>query len=125
MHIDVQKVFFLYLREILRTPDGGIFALDWQNRHNAKTKTIVLVIPGILSSSETNYVTHYVEIARKKKCIVVVQNYRGIHCDLLTPRFYSGSSYEDLDLTVEHVKNLYPEHKIFAVGISNGAVKWN
>jgi predicted alpha/beta-fold hydrolase len=41
---------------------------------------------------------------------------------LLTPRFYSASNYDDLDLVVKHIKSKYPDCSIFAIGISYGTV---
>ncbi len=96
--------------------------LDWLNRHSSNSfKTIVLILPGMLNSSKQNYVTHYVDIAKKMNCITVVKNYRGLRCELLTPRFYCGSNYEDVDQAVQHIKKLYPDHRVFAVGISMGS----
>ncbi len=94
--------------------------MDWVNRQTATTQTIVLILPGMMTSSKQNYVTHYVEVAKKLNCIAVVSNHRGIRCDLLTPRLYSGSNYEDLDLAVSHIRKVYPQHRLLAVGISMG-----
>jgi predicted alpha/beta-fold hydrolase len=82
----------------------------------------MLIVPGMQTTSKANYIKHYVDIAKRLDCIAVVQNHRGSRCDLLTPRFYSGSNYEDLDMAVQHIRKLFPEHKIFAVGISMGKV---
>ena len=68
-------------------------------------------------SSKENYVTHFVSKAKKLSCIACVFNYRGIEIDLLTPRFYSASNYDDLELVVKHVKTIYPDYSIFAIGI--------
>jgi predicted alpha/beta-fold hydrolase len=46
--------------------------------------------------------------------------YQGIEVDLLTPRFYSASNYDDLELVVKHIKSNYPDYAIFAIGISYG-----
>ncbi len=52
-----------YSREILKTADGGLIAIDWLNQNNAKNKLIVLVLPGLTGSSKENYVTHLVDKA--------------------------------------------------------------
>ena len=51
-----------YIREILKTPDGGLVAIDWSNLEAPK-KLILLVLPGITGSSKDNYVTHLVDEA--------------------------------------------------------------
>jgi hypothetical protein len=47
-------------------------------------------------------------------------NYQGIAVDALTPRLYSTSNFEDLDLLIKHIKTRYPQHLIFAVGTPIG-----
>ena len=53
-----------YFREVVKTPDGGLIALDWANL-NASKNIILLVLPGIIGSSKMNYVTHLVDEAGK------------------------------------------------------------
>jgi predicted alpha/beta-fold hydrolase len=109
------------LREILKTEDGDQFMLEWLNQSSsALTKTIVLIITGVLETTDKNHVTHYVDIAKKMNCIAVVKNYRGLRSELLKPRIFMCSDYKDLDQTVQHIKKLYPHHRVFAVGISLG-----
>jgi predicted alpha/beta-fold hydrolase len=50
----------------------------------------------------------------------VAMNYRGIDLNLLTARMHCSTDHEDLALVVNHIKKLYPEHRIFAVGTSIG-----
>ena len=107
-------------REILCTPDGSQFAIDWVNRRHARNKLVMLVLTGTLCSSDTNYVTHFAAKAENMDCITCVMNYRGIAVEALTPRFYSASNYEDLELVIKHIKTLYPLYSIFAVGTSIG-----
>ena len=56
-------------------------------------------------------------------CISVVMNYRGIEVELTTPRTYCATNFEDLDMVVKYIHDKYPEHKLFAVGISLGGIK--
>ena len=99
-----------------------MIAIDWANLEAPK-KVILLVLPGITSSSQENYVTHFVDEAIKAGCSAVVMNYRGISIDLTTPRTYCATNYEDLDMVVQHIHNKYSSHKIVAVGISLGGIK--
>ncbi len=95
-------------------------AIDWENRKTAKNKLIVLVLTGITGSSRDNYITHIIAIAKQMDCIAVVMNYRGIEVDLKTPRSYGAVDYTDLEFTINHVKQRYPGHHLFATGVSCG-----
>jgi abhydrolase domain-containing protein 1/3 len=111
-----------FFREVLKTPDGGQVALDWANL-GAPKKCILLVLPGLTGSSKDNYVTHLMDKAVKRGCTTIAMNYRGIELDLTTPRTYCATNMEDLHLVVNHIHSKYPEHKIFAVGVSLGGIK--
>lgn len=106
----------------MKTPDGGQLALDWANV-NAKNNLVILVLPGLTGCSKDNYITHFVDKAIKNDCKAVVMNYRGIECDLLTPRTYSATNLEDLHLVVERIKERFPKDKLFVIGISLGGLK--
>ena len=54
-----------YYREVLKTQDGGLVAIDWVNYEKSEKKMVVLVLPGLTGSSKENYVTHLVEKAGK------------------------------------------------------------
>jgi abhydrolase domain-containing protein 1/3 len=111
-----------YYREILKTRDGGLVAIDWANL-GAPKKLILLVLPGLTGSSKDNYVTHLADEAVKAGCTAVVMNYRGIEVELATPRTYCATNFDDLHMVVNHIREKYPNHKIFAVGISLGGIK--
>lgn len=62
----IQKVLpHDYHREVLKTQDGGLLAIDWANINSNDKKMVVLVLPGLTGSSKENYVTHLVEKAGK------------------------------------------------------------
>jgi predicted alpha/beta-fold hydrolase len=62
----IQKVLpHNYHRELLKTQDGGLLALDWANMTSYANKMIVLVLPGLTGSSKENYVSHLIEKAGK------------------------------------------------------------
>ena len=72
-------IFFLNeKREILNLPDDGQLALDWENAKSATRKFIVLILPGLTSSSNSGLITHYVKESKKKGCVAVVMNFRGL-----------------------------------------------
>lgn len=111
-----------YTREILKTDDGGLIAIDWANL-DAPKKVILIVFPGLTGCSKDNYVTHLVDKAIKSGCTAVVMNYRGIEVELTTPRTYCATDHSDLHMVINHVHNKYKEHKILAVGVSLGGIK--
>lgn len=111
-----------YYREVLKTNDGGLLAIDWANL-GAPKPLILLVLPGLTGSSKDNYVTHLANEAVKLGCTAVVMNYRGIEVELKTARTYCATNFDDLHMVIEHVRARYPTHRIFAVGVSLGGIK--
>jgi predicted alpha/beta-fold hydrolase len=106
-------------REVLRTPDGGQFAIHWDNLHQATRKQLVLIMPG-MDGRRNKITNHLLNVAKQLGCITAVISYRGTEISLLTPRFYTISNCDDLDLVVKHIKSKYPGHALFAVGYSYG-----
>ena len=111
-----------YVREIIKTEDGGQIAIDWVNM-NAPKKVILLIFPGLTGCSKDNYVTHLIDKAVKSGCTAVVMNYRGIEIELTSAKTYCATDTSDLHMVVNHVKNRYKYHKILAVGVSLGGIK--
>ncbi len=116
-------ITIFYNREILSLPDGGQLALDWENREHARNKLVVLILPGLTSSSQSSYVTHYVDEAKKHDCVACVMCYRGISLKLLTPRLHCATDDEDLEFVLDHIQNLYPQHTIIAIACSLGRLE--
>ena len=56
-------------------------------------------------------------------CKAIVMNYRGIEVELKTSRAYCATNYEDLDLVIQTIHRRFPDHRIFAVGVSLGGIK--
>jgi abhydrolase domain-containing protein 1/3 len=115
------NIHFAFLsREILKLPDGGQLALDWENYGNTRSNLVMLVLPGLTSTSKSSYVTHFVDKAKSRGCATCVMNYRGVELTVTTPRLYCASDHDDLKFVLGHLKKLYPQHLIFAVGVSIG-----
>jgi predicted alpha/beta-fold hydrolase len=71
--------------------------------------------------TDDTVIHHLVHEAKNMGCVAAVMGYRGIEIDLLTPTFHTALSVpEDMEVAIKHIKRNYPEHLLFAVGISYG-----
>jgi predicted alpha/beta-fold hydrolase len=87
-----------YQREILKLKDGGQLGLDFLGEktdeigNDESEKLIVLMLPGLTSSSNTSYVKTLAMTIVNSGAIVAVLNNRGIGgVPLTTPRTYCAT----------------------------------
>ncbi|XP_019726995.1 phospholipase ABHD3-like [Hippocampus comes] len=118
-----------YRNERIRTADGGQISLDWEDNDSsaayrrASTRPTVLILPGLTGNSSQSYVLHAVTQAAAHGYRCVVFNNRGFGGEeLLTPLTFCAANTSDLELVVQHVKSLYPQAPVFAVGFSLGGM---
>ena len=112
-----------YTRQMFTFSDGGEVGLDWVHGDNAAPDTpIVLILPGITGSSQSDYNRALVRIINSEvKARVVVFNFRGRGGQgLKTPRTYCAANSDDLSEILEFLKKNYPEAPLVALGISLG-----
>ncbi|XP_066990184.1 phospholipase ABHD3-like [Macrobrachium rosenbergii] len=112
-----------YQRETLSLKDGGIISLDWTSKPSRKDQPILLVLPGLTGTSQSQYVKGYLHNLRDLDVCCVIFNHRGMgRTELKTPRTYCGANSDDLEEALEHIHSLYPEAPILANGISLGGM---
>ncbi|XP_068205561.1 protein ABHD1-like [Palaemon carinicauda] len=112
-----------YQRETLSLKDGGILSLDWISKPKRKNQPILLVLPGLTGSSQTEYVKCYFHNLKNLDFCGVVFNHRGMgKTELKTPRTFCGANSDDLEEALEHIRSCYPEAPIVANGTSLGGM---
>jgi len=114
-----------YTREVFTVKDGGQVGLDWTRDEGADlTKPIVLILPGLTGSSQSEYVRSFVNVALDEvgaRCVVF--NFRGRGgLTLKSPRTYCAANSEDLSEIIDHIKEEYPQAPLLAVGVSLGGI---
>ncbi|CAM9146847.1 unnamed protein product [Phaeothamnion confervicola] len=114
-------------RELVRTMDGGHFALDWRYLdagapEMAPDTPTLLVIHGLNGHSGEAYVRYSLQLGAARGWRVVAMNHRGCGGTRLTSAYsYSAAFTGDLRLAVSHIKRRFPHSPLLAVGFSLGA----
>lgn len=105
-----------YYRERIYTPDYDFLDLDWSR---INSKKLVILLHGLEGSASANYITNAIKHLNESGYSACALNYRGCSGEPnnLLKSYHSGKS-EDLDLVVEHVKDLFQE--IYLLGFSVG-----
>lgn len=114
-----------YKREVFIFSDGGQAVLDWKNnKEDIPDQPIVLLLPGLTGSSQSEYVKTFVHVATQEvgaRCVVFNFRGRGGH-DLQTPRTYCAANSDDLAEILAHIKAKHPQAPVIAVGTSLGGI---
>ncbi|CAL8470709.1 g10251 [Coccomyxa elongata] len=115
-----------YSRRILRLPDGGSVALDFENfeliQDLPQDAPVVILLPGLTGGSHDSYVKYMVRECRRKGLRAIVFNSRGTSNGAVTsPQFYSASFTGDMRAVVKEVQGLFPDSILMAAGWSLGA----
>jgi abhydrolase domain-containing protein 1/3 len=119
---DIGKV--PYKREIFQFSDEGECALDWYpNNEVTDPRPILIILPGLVGSSEEYYAKRLSLVTCQKNGRSVVFNYRGVAgVSLKTPKTYCATYTDDIHEIVLYAKKLYPGCPIMACGISLGGM---
>jgi len=113
----------VFIKESIINSDGGEFLLAWSNQIGSEeTDKIVLISPGLVSNTQTNYVQGIVRSMNEHgyQCVVVVN--RGLETPLRTSKTYCATHITDLEMAISNVKSKCPNATILAIGISLGGV---
>lgn len=82
---------------------------------------MVLLLPGLTSSSNTSYVKTLALSVVSGGAVVAVLNNRGLGgIPLKTPRTYCATNNEDVQEVIHFLSTKYPGHKMMAIGTSLG-----
>jgi predicted alpha/beta-fold hydrolase len=124
----LKKIFkiykFKYEREIFDLSDGCKIAIDHAKKRNRKSRgekdKILLIFPGVTSTSDDYYVKSLVEdFVDEYDCKVL--NYRGFGgIRLYSPLMISTNCYKDVQEYIIKTCKENPLKKVFAVGFSFG-----
>ncbi|KAG7166822.1 Phospholipase ABHD3-like 2 [Homarus americanus] len=113
-----------YKREVLQLKDGGQISLDWlAGVEVGAGSPIVLVLPGLTGSSQSEYVKGLMLAVRHLPARCVVLNNRGIGgVRLMTTRTYCAANSDDLEEALQYLSSTHPGVPIVAIGISLGGM---
>ena len=118
---------FEYEREIVYTQDKENLALDWgslskNSRGVLDQKAVVILIPGLTGSSRANYIKPTAAELQRQGFQTVVVNPRGVEIpQISTSLFDFRKMKEDLLFSVNHIKQKFPEFRLYFMGFSYGA----
>ncbi|XP_037803868.1 phospholipase ABHD3-like isoform X2 [Penaeus monodon] len=111
-----------YRKEVLQLRDGGQVCLDWLDGAGGANSPIILILPGLTGSSQSDYIKGLVLTGSKTGARCVVLNYRGTAgIELKTTRTYCAANSDDLEEALQHLRTTYPNVPLIAAGVSLGA----
>ncbi|XP_020713459.1 phospholipase ABHD3 isoform X2 [Ceratitis capitata] len=113
-----------YRKEILKLKDGGELGLHWLEDGCVENSPCLIIIPGFIGESQTEYMRSLVKTANKAGLRVVSYNYRGLGgVALKTARLYTLNCYEDLSEVIRHVHGKLPNGcKLGCAAVSLGTL---
>jgi len=107
-------------RERLELVDGDFIDLDWSDA-SEQPKRLVVVFHGLEGSSRSSYVRRLMKRCCEHRVSLVVHHHRSCSGEnnRLARSYHSGET-GDIQLTLQHLRDLYPDAHIDAVGYSLG-----
>lgn len=107
-------------RERLELNDGDFIDLDWADME-AKPSRIMVIFHGLEGSSRSAYVRRLIKRCSEHQVSVVVHHHRSCSGEnnRLARSYHSGET-ADMQQTLMHVRSIYPDVHVDAVGYSLG-----
>ncbi|MFC4992745.1 hydrolase [Rubritalea tangerina] len=107
-------------RERMELPDGDFIDLDWADAPDSPSR-VVLIFHGLEGGSDSPYVKRLMATCLQHKLSSVVHHHRSCSGEnnRLARSYHSGET-QDIQHTLLHLRRLYPEAHIDAVGYSLG-----
>ncbi|NP_001090129.1 abhydrolase domain containing 1 S homeolog [Xenopus laevis] len=125
----VRKPIMSYRNEVIAAEDGGQLSLDWKDNEESSqfpdgaTRPIAIILPGLNGNSQKIYILNLVKTAMEAGYRAVVINNRGFGGEqVLTPKTLCVGYTLDMRTVVCHLRRMFPEAPLVAVGSSLGAV---
>jgi len=109
-----------YTREELFSEDGGVIVLDWANKNSDSSAPTIIIVPGVCSHSDSQYIRSWVHNITDAGYRAVVFNPRGC-VSIKTPKLFTPGGTADFKLAIAYIHSLFPESPLFGVGLSMGA----
>jgi uncharacterized protein len=112
-----RRVDLVYERERIYTPDQDFLDLDWVRRGKEK---VVIISHGLEGNASRAYMKGMAKAFSEKGFDILAWNFRGCSEEMNKQlRFYHSGASDDLDVVVQHAKNVgYKE--IYLIGFSLG-----
>lgn len=107
-------------RQRLELPDGDFIDLDWQDTPQLG-QPIVLIIHGLEGSAESHYARRLLIACKQQQICALVHHHRSCSGERnrLARSYHSGDT-DDLQFSLSHLQQRYPNSPLFAVGYSLG-----
>lgn len=104
----------------LDTPDGDFIELAWSLPHNEKAP-LAVVLHGLEGNINSFYAKGMMKALKKQGFAVVLMHFRNCSTEVnRLPRAYHSGDTADLSFFINHLKQLYPNRPLVAVGFSLG-----
>jgi hypothetical protein len=115
-----------YRRERLELADGDFLDFDWVD--GTPGQPVVVLFHGLEGSSASHYAHDLMYTARLRGWNGVVAHFRGCSGeDNRLPRAYFAGDCAEIERILRHVKGLFPDVPLHAVGVSlggNALLRW-
>ncbi len=107
-------------RQRLELSDGDFIDLDWLgDPQNASS--IVVILHGLEGSADSHYVRRLLRDCHQAGLCAVVHHHRGCSGEPnRLARSYHSGDMQDISDTLQHLRQHFPQSKLFAVGYSLG-----